>query len=115
MTLFPENRLKKNADFLRVLRGKTKKVDGALGRVLAAERQSSAVRFGFVMSKKTVPDGRARNLLKRRASEWIRKRAPLFRDGLDIVFVFGKDSPFLSRRAFYEELERACGRAGLFR
>lgn len=115
MTLLPKNRLKKNIDFLHVLRGKTKKFEATFGRVAVAERRSSAARFGFVASKKVSLRSTARNLLKRRANEWVRKNLFLFRGGFDTVFVFKKEALSLSRRALYGELERACKSAGLFK
>lgn len=109
-----KNRLKKNADFLGVLRGKTKKIETEFGRIVIAERRSSATRFGFVVSKKVLPNSVARNLVRRRASEWVRKNLSLFRGGIDVVVVFERGVTSLSRHVFYQELERACKRAGLF-
>lgn len=115
MSILAENRLKKNADFLRVFRGKTKKIEAAFGRIVVAERRSSIARFGFVASKKTSSRSTARNLLKRRVSEWVRKNQRMFRSGFDAVFIFEKPAPSLSRRVLYEGLERACRSAGLFK
>lgn len=115
MILLARNRLKKNADFLYVLRGKTKKVDAAFGKLLAVQSGFSAIRFGFVASKKVSPKSVTRNLLKRRAREWIRKHIAGMRSGYDVVLIFGDGAPRLSRRLFYEELERACERAGILK
>lgn len=115
MALSLKNRLKKNIDFLRVLRGKTKKFEAAFGMVAVAERRSSAACFGFAVSKKVSSRSTARNLLKRRVSEWVRKNLFLFRGGFDAVFVFKHEALSLSRRALYGELERVCKNAGLFK
>lgn len=115
MTILQKNRLKKNSDFLRVFRGKTKRFEAAFGKIIITERSAHAARFGFVISKKILSRSTARNLLKRRASEWAQKHLFLFRDGFDAVFVFEKGAVRLSRRALYEELERACRGVGLFK
>lgn len=113
MAISAEHRLKKNADFLRVFRGKPTKIKAAFGAVIVG-RGSSGARFGFVVSKKVSSRSTARNLLKRRVSEWVRKNPSLFQRNFDAVFVFEKGALLLSRRALYEELERACRSAGLF-
>lgn len=82
--------------------------------MVVAGGRSSVARFGFVVSKKASPRSTERNLLKRRASEWVRKRLPSMRAGFDVIFIFEKGATSLSRRILYEELERACKRAGLF-
>lgn len=115
MTLLARNRLKKNADFLYVLRGRTKKVEAAFGKIIAVQNGFPAIRFGFVASKKVSPKSVTRNLLKRRAREWIRKQVPLMRSGYDVVLIFGEGAPRLSRRVFYEELKHACERTGILK
>jgi ribonuclease P protein component len=113
MALLATNRLKKNADFLGVLREKKNRFEALFGTMIVADRGNTATRFGFVISKKVSPKSTARNLLKRRASEWVRKQILFMRAGLDIVLIFNRNAVSLSRRALYEELERACARAGV--
>lgn len=126
MALSPSHRLKKNADFLRVLRGRTKRFEAAFGRVLVARRDSPqhgsvgvgllpSTRFGFVVSKRVSSKSVVRNLLKRRASEWIRKELPRVQSGFDVVFLFEKGAASLLRRVLYKELENTCRRAGLLK
>lgn len=115
MALPPKNRLKKNVDFLFVLRGKTKTTKALFGRIIAVKGRFPITRFGFVAPKKAFSRSSARNLLKRRASEWVRRNFFLFRCGTDIVFVFEKGALLIPRRALYEEFERACRNTGLFK
>lgn len=115
MALLSAHRLKKNADFLRVLRGRAKRIKTVFGTVVVLRCDSPAAQFGFVVSKKVSSQSVARNLLKRRTSEWVRKKLSLFQNGLVVIFLFEKGADLLSRRVLYEELENVCGRAGLFR
>lgn len=63
-------------------------------------------RFAFVVSKKVARRAVKRNLLRRRAREWVRKQILADKRPVDVVLFLKKEAAAASRKKFYEELEK---------
>ena len=64
-------------------------------------------RFAFVTARAVDTRAVKRNLVRRRAREWLRKRALFSGMPLDILFIFKKGVTAIPRAQFYAEFERA--------
>jgi len=61
-------------------------------------------RFGFVVSAKVSPKASARNLLKRRSREIIRKNLPSIEKGYDFLFIFSPPAAAIGFSELEQEL-----------
>jgi len=94
------------ADF-RLLFSRGRRVESPLFCVISRENNLSRSRLAFVASRVVAKRAVTRNRLRRRAREWYRKRADLFRVPVDLAVVFKKDAARATRDSFYEGLERS--------
>lgn len=90
---------------ISVLRkGKTASNDLAVMRYMRRDHGQPS-RFAFVVSRSVSRKSNKRALLRRRASEWIRKHAGSIAVGYDVVFIFKQGSAEATRQGFYSGLE----------
>ena len=66
-------------------------------------------RFAFIVPKTVEKRAVARNKLRRRAKEWIRKRVLLRAEPVDVVLLFKKGVMEIPREKLYDELSGICG------
>ena len=109
MALPGRRRLSKASDVKKVLsRGRA--VSNNLATLCFLRRGEGPSRFAFITSRQVAKKSSDRNLLRRRASEWVRKHMGNS-DGYDAVFVFKKGARELAQKKLYlaitELLERA--------
>lgn len=64
-------------------------------------------RFAFVVSKKVSKSAVLRNRIRRRASEWIREHLKDIKKEFDYILNFSPLSATISRKEYYEDIERA--------
>ena len=106
--LQPQNRLKADRDFKRVLKiGRffnSKEI-----RMKAAENKLELSRFGFVISTAVDKRSTVRNRIKRQVREVIRLllKEKMIAPGFDIVVLLGRDLKDLP----YEEIQKKVGAA----
>jgi len=79
-------RLKKKDDFAKVMRSGGAAADECLILKFCGNQQETS-RVGFVCSKKVAKRAVARNKIKRRLREIVRKLLPAINPGLDLVFL----------------------------
>ncbi len=109
MALPGKRRLSKTADVKKVLsRGRAVSNNIATLRYLL--RGEGPSRFAFITSRQVAKKSSDRNLLRRRASEWVRKHVENS-GGYDAVFVFKKGSRELAQKKFYLQLRELLERA----
>jgi ribonuclease P protein component len=94
----------RDKDIQMVLR-RGRRVTSPLFRVVARENKYSYSRFAFVASRAVDKRAVKRNLLRRRAREWIRKQPALVRLSYDMVIIFTKGAVQAPKKHFYEELD----------
>lgn len=63
-------------------------------------------RFAFIVSRGTDKRAVARNKIRRRVREWIRKSPELISLSMDMVFIMNKEAVKAGRKLLYEELSR---------
>lgn len=97
--------IRSKKDFTHIFQN-NHKIDGKFLRVLVAKSGLNYSRFAFVTPKTIDKRSTVRNLLRRRAREWLRQHiTKVSTKPLDIIFFFKKESLSCSRAKFYEELE----------
>lgn len=82
------------------------RIESALFRISIRPGKSDAGRFVFIVPKSVDKRAVARNTLKRRAREWVRKHPGLLLRHIEVVVVSKKDIINATRKEFYKELER---------
>jgi ribonuclease P protein component len=104
-----ENRLRRPQDF-KTLFTKGRRVDSAFFRISARRNFLAHPRFAFIVSGSVEKRAVRRNLVRRRAREWIRKNMESFREPVDLAILFKKEALASTKKRFYEELESAINR-----
>lgn len=99
------NRLR-NADEIRLLFARGKRVDTPLFRMIVRKNHLAYARFLFVTPKTVDKRAVVRNRIRRRSREWIRTHVSIGAIGLDIALIFKKAAQSASRAVLYEELVR---------
>lgn len=94
------NRLKNRVEIASVARARGFKDDFLTLKM--QKNNSPDSRFAFVISSKSLKKATARNLVKRRAREIIRKNLSNIEHGYDILFIFSSNAAKLD----YLELEK---------
>ena len=79
-------RLRKNKDFSLVFK-KGKGCKGEFIDIKIARNNQDESRFGFIVSRNLSKNATARNKVKRRLRELIRKRVEKIKGGLDIILI----------------------------
>ena len=107
-----KNRLKKERDFIGVLRtGQTVSHKGLVFKYLTNPKNSS--RFGFVIPNAVIKRAVDRNRLKRKLHELIRKGPKLIRRQIDGVFFVKKDLSSRNSKELSALLQVLFRKAGL--
>lgn len=109
MAFQKDRRLRRGPDIQTVLRrGRT--VSNTLATLRFIRRLGGPSRFAFIVSREVSKKSSSRNLIRRRASELIRKHSNELASGYDAVFIFKKGITALSRKNFYRALEELLQR-----
>ena len=90
-----------------------RRVENPLFRATFKENDLGWPRFAFIVSRAVAKRAVKRNLLRRRAREWVRKQLVFFKKSVDVAVFLKKEATEASRKKFYEELERLT--AGIMR
>lgn len=101
-------RLKSEQDFRNLFRG-GKKMETRLFRIIAHKNRLGFPRFAFVASKAVDKRAVRRNLLRRRAREWIRKNLSASLP-FDAAIYFKKEAAGATKKEFYEELAKTIAK-----
>ena len=101
LMLSKKYRLKKKKDFERIYKsGQTIQQDFLLFKILENELENP--RIGIVISKKTLAKATARNLVKRRIREAVRRLLPQISKNIDIIITACKG---VSKDKSFEQIE----------
>lgn len=99
------HRLRSRKDIEHILwRGR--KIDGPLFRLVAAPNSYGYLRLALIASRSVDKRAVARNRLRRRAREWVRKKSEILQIPADAAIIFKKPASGASQKIFYEELAR---------
>ena len=104
MALQRSLRLSKEKDITRIL-STPHRAENKSFRLFFRKNYLPQGRFAFLISKKVAKSSVKRNLLKRRAGEFIRRFYLSRFSGYDIVVFFKKETAVLNKKSFYQELE----------
>lgn len=83
-----------------------------LFHVLVLPNQRALTRLGVIVSRSHARSAVARNQIRRRTREWIRKNAPRLPISLDLVIRFNPVGVGAPRQTLYAELEKLFQRLG---
>ena len=95
----------KSVDIQRVFKRGRRIHSASFSLIFLRNSENPGPRLAFVVSRSVSKHAVVRNTLRRRAREWIRKFALTSLPPLDIVILFSKAAPKISRKNLYEELE----------
>ena len=98
------HKLRSEKDFQAVFR-KGRRIESPLFRLFYRPNGLSFARFAFVAPRAADKRATRRNLLRRRAREWVRKRPEFISGSYDVALFFKKEAVSSPRPRFYEELE----------
>ena len=97
--------LRENKDFYRLFRS-GKRFESPLFRVVVKPNALLYSRWAFIAPKSLDKRSTARNRLRRRAREWIRKHTENTSGRYDAAILFKKAALQAPRQKFYEELDK---------
>ena len=114
MVMRKAHRLASRKDIEELFR-RGQRTESALFRLVAARNASGRLRFALVAPRAADKRAAARNRIRRRAREWVRRRPGILALPYDAAIVFKKQAVGAPRPAFYKDLEFIFSRLGLLR